>query len=251
MRAYHNALLAAALVNLAAVGFGATPGKLIAPGIVEIQLKDGKPYNITCPPMFEKNVGDFFGPGDYEDMVASCIGADFDTNKGCDACLAAFVKTAFNKPRFSGSDDERQSQGTFSGNIPFAVIPQINFTNGCPFAQACKSSLVKTIDDDAKETEDTTDDALGQAFGEMIDKCTGPKPGPDYENAYKQVQQILQATNRTSSPAAGEEGKVSSTPSAASPVPEEEDASSSPVPEASGVPLPTAVLATAVAMMII
>ncbi|WPT14189.1 hypothetical protein PSENEW3_00000320 [Picochlorum sp. SENEW3] len=237
MRAYRNALLAAALANLAAVGFGATPGKLIAPGIVEIQLKDGKPYNITCPPMFEKNVGDFFGPGDYEDMVASCIGA--------------FVKTAFNKPRFSGSDDERQSQGTFSGNIPFAVIPQINFTNGCPFAQACKSSLVKTIDDDTKETEDTTDDALGQAFGEMIDKCTGPKPGPEYENAYKQVQQILQATNRTSSPAAGEED-MSSTPSAASPAQEEEDTSSSPVPEASGVPLPTAVLATAViAVMII
>lgn len=78
MHACHNALLAAALVaNLAVVCFGATPGKLIAPGIVEVQLKDGKPYNITCPPMFETNVGDFFGPGDYEDMVASCIGGAF------------------------------------------------------------------------------------------------------------------------------------------------------------------------------
>lgn len=182
----------------------------------------------------------------------NCIAADFDTNKGCDACLAAFVKTAFNKPRFSGSDDERQSQGTFSGNIPFAVIPQINFTNGCPFAQACKSSLVKTIDDDTAETEDTSDDALGKAFGEMIDKCTGPKPGPDYENAYKQVQQILQATNRTSSPEAGEED-MSSTPS--SPPAQEEDTSSSPVPEASGVPflmtVTTAALASAAMAMVI
>eukprot|EP00889_Picochlorum_renovo_P008519 jgi/Picre1/35549/NNA_003010.t1 len=205
MRAYHNALLAAALANLAAVGFGATPGKLIAPGIVEIQLKDGKPYNITCPPCLRKM---------WETSLDLAIMRIW---------WPPVLVTAFNKPRFSGSDDERQSQGTFSGNIPFAVIPQINFTNGCPFAQACKSSLVKTIDDDTTETEDTTDDALGQAFGEMIDKCTGPKPGPDYENAYKQVQQILQATNRTSSPAAGEED-MSSTPSAASPA--QEDASS-------------------------
>lgn len=74
MHAYRNALLAVAIVNLVAVGLGATPGKLIAPGVVQIQLKDGEPYNITCPPLFSKNVGDFFAPGDYKDMAASCVG---------------------------------------------------------------------------------------------------------------------------------------------------------------------------------
>lgn len=149
------------------------------------------------------------------------LAADFDTVEGCDKCLAAFVSAAFNKPRFSGNDDERQSKGTFEG-VPFAIIPQLNFSNGCPFAQACKSDLLATIDDDTALTPSTEDDALGAAFGEMIDKCQGPKPGPDYAEAYEQVQKIIQTRSApTSSP-------MEETPSPTAP---------------SGVSLPTKVFA--------
>jgi len=78
---------------------------------------------------------------------------------------------------------------------------------------------------------------LGKAFEDMIDKCKGSNPGPDYQNAFKEVQKILQATNRTSSPA---------------PAP---DAGDTPAPEASGVPFPVtasiAALTTAVIAMVI
>lgn len=129
------------------------------------------------------------------------LAADFDTVEGCDGCLAAFVSAAFKESRFSGNDDERQSRGTFK-DVPFALIPQIDFSNGCPFAQACKSDLVATIDDDTAATPSTEDDALGAAFEEMLDKCQGPNPGPDYPEAFEQVQKIIQATSGapTSSP---------------------------------------------------
>jgi len=98
------------------------------------------------------------------------------------------VEAAFSKDRFSGTDEQRQSKGTFK-DIPFALIPQINFSNGCPFAQACKSALIKTVEDD------TEDAALGKAFGVMIDKCTGSNPGPDYMSAFKFVENIQKAAN--------------------------------------------------------
>ena len=61
-------------------------------------------------------------------MKNACIGADFDTNAGCDACVTAFVQTVLNKPRFSGADDERKSGGTFAGLIPTkAILTQIDF----------------------------------------------------------------------------------------------------------------------------
>ena len=77
--------------------------------------------------------------------------------------------------------------------IPFALIPRMNFSNGCPFAQACKSALVESIDEDTAVTPDPEDDALGKAFAEMIDKCTGPNPGPDYPEAFKGIQKIAQS----------------------------------------------------------
>ena len=67
---YRIAILVAVFAR---VCLGATPGKLVEPGVVEVTLKDGEPYNITCPPIFKKNVGDFFKPDDYEGMVAACI----------------------------------------------------------------------------------------------------------------------------------------------------------------------------------
>lgn len=70
MQLYITAL---SVAILATVALGATPGKLVAPGIVAIKLKDGEPYNITCPPMFEKNLGDFFEPEDYQGIKAACL----------------------------------------------------------------------------------------------------------------------------------------------------------------------------------
>lgn len=163
------------------------------------------------------------------------LAADFDTTEGCDGCLAAFVSAAFKESRFSGNDEERQSRGTFK-DVPFALIPQINFSNGCPFAQACKSDLVATIDDDTALTPSTEDDALGAAFGEMLDKCQGPNPGPDYAEAYKQVQKIIQATS----------APTSSSPMEETPAPVEE----TPAPAApSGVSLPMKVSSFASAIL--
>jgi hypothetical protein len=61
------------LLGFAGFGLGATPGTLVAPGVVEVTLKDGKPLNISCPPLFETNVGNFFQPGDYDGMKAACL----------------------------------------------------------------------------------------------------------------------------------------------------------------------------------
>jgi len=57
----------------ATVCLGATPGTLVAPGGVEVVLKDGNPFNITCPSGFIKDLGNFFQPGDYEDISAACL----------------------------------------------------------------------------------------------------------------------------------------------------------------------------------
>ena len=71
---YRIAILVAVFAR---VCLGATPGKLVEPGVVEVTLKDGEPYNITCPPIFKKNVGDFFQPDDYKGMVAACLNGRF------------------------------------------------------------------------------------------------------------------------------------------------------------------------------
>lgn len=67
---------------------GATPGKLVAPGVVEVSLKNGNSQNITCPPIFKKNVGDFFQPDDYEGMVAACLKGGFIS----DGCFRGAIK---------------------------------------------------------------------------------------------------------------------------------------------------------------
>ena len=93
-----------------------------------------------------------------------------------------------------------------------------------------------TIDDDTALTPSTEDDALGAAFGEMLDKCQGPNPGPDYAEAYKQVQKIIQATS----------APTSSSPMEETPAPVEE----TPAPAApSGVSLPMKVSAFASAIL--
>lgn len=60
-----------------------------------------------------------------------------------------------------------------------------------------------TIDADMALTPSTEDDALGAAFGEMIEKCQGPNPGPDYQEAFKEVQKIIQATSSPMEEASG------------------------------------------------
>jgi len=132
--------------------------------------------------------------------------------------------------KFSGTEEERMAdeRGTFD-NVPFNIIPQINFANGCPWAQACKEGYINTFN------EDLGDDALGKAFGEMIDKCTGPEPGADYKEAFAILQKIFQSRD--------------------APPPEDSSAAAGPedpsTQDSNGVPFPMKVSAVAVATAVI
>lgn len=183
----------------------------MSPGVVEVQLKDGSPFNITCPPQFGTAFGTLVKKGDKEDIGAfgkACTTADFDTNEGCDSCLTAFMKASIGQ--FFG-DARTGSNGTMK-DVPWSTIPQINFSNGCPWAQACSDGMVGSIEDKA----------LAAGLKEMIAKCKGPKPGPDYMNAFKQVQAIIEQVGvpggRPGGPAAESGTPATATPAAASPV---------------------------------
>jgi hypothetical protein len=153
---------------------------------VEIQLKDGKSMNITCPPRFGAGFATLVKKGDKQDiseMGKACKEADFDTVEGCDSCLTKFVEAAFGQ-RFEGNTAETyESNGVFA-EVPFDKISLINFSNGCPWAEACAADMVASIDD-----ED-----LAAKFEEMLTKCDGPKPGPDYTNAFAEIQKIFAIT---------------------------------------------------------
>lgn len=158
----------------------------MAPGVVEIQLKDGKSMNITCPPRFGAGFATLVKKGDKQDiseMGKACKEADFDTVEGCDSCLTKFVEAAFGQ-RFEGNTAETyESNGVFA-EVPFDKISLINFSNGCPWAEACAADMVASIDDDD----------LAAKFEEMLTKCDGPKPGPDYTNAFAEIQKIFAIT---------------------------------------------------------
>ena len=174
----------------------------MSPGVVEVQLKDGSAYNVTCPPAFATGFATLIKKGDKEDIAAlgkACTTADFDTNEGCDSCLAAFGKASIEQ-FFKGAPP------TELADLPWSTVPQINFSNGCPWAQACSSDMVGSIEDKA----------LAAAIKEMIAKCKGPKPGPDYMNAFKQVQAIIEAVGVPGAPPAGPAAEPA-TPAAASP----------------------------------
>jgi hypothetical protein len=155
----------------------------VAPGVVEIQLKDGKSMNITCPPGFGADFATLIKKGDKQDireMGKACKEADFDTVEGCDSCLTKLLGAAFGQ-RFEGYTAETyESKGVFT-EVPFDKISLINFSNGCPWAQACAADMVASIDD--KD--------LAAKFEEMLTKCDGPKPGPDYTNAFAEIQKIF------------------------------------------------------------
>ena len=176
----------------------------MAPGVVEIQLKDGKPMNITCPPMFGAGFATLIKKGDKQDiseMGKACKEADFDTVEGCDSCLTKYVEAAFGQ-RFEGDTAETyESNGRFA-EVPFDKISLINFSNGCPWAQACAADMIASIDD--KD--------LAAKFEEMLTKCDGPKPGPDYTNAFAEIQKIIAVAGVPGGPGgaggAGEAGEA-------------------------------------------
>ena len=159
----------------------------MAPGVVEIQLKDGKSMNITCPPRFGAGFATLVKKGDKQDiseMGKACKEADFDTVEGCDSYLTKFVG-AFGQ-MFEGDTAEAREKLTSAAfaEVPFDKISLINFSNGCPWAQACAADMVASIDD--KD--------LAAKFEEMLTKCDGPKPGPDYTNAFAEIQKIFAIT---------------------------------------------------------
>lgn len=142
--------------------------------------------NITCPPRFGAGFATLVKKGDKQDiseMGKACKEADFDTVEGCDSCLTKFVEAAFGQ-RFEGNTAETyESNGVFA-EVPFDKISLINFSNGCPWAEACAADMVASIDDDD----------LAAKFEEMLTKCDGPKPGPDYTNAFAEIQKIFAIT---------------------------------------------------------
>jgi hypothetical protein len=66
-------------------------------------------------------------------------------------------------------------------DVPFDKISLINFSNGCPWAQACAADIAAGIDDSD----------LAAKFEEMLTKCDGPEPGPNYPNAFAEIQKII------------------------------------------------------------
>ncbi|KAI8110559.1 hypothetical protein M9435_002233 [Picochlorum sp. BPE23] len=221
-----------AFLLLAIVGLGraADPGTLVAPGIVEVELKNGTLHNVTCPPVETTTLKGALSTDDYMVMAESCIGANFDTVKGCDACLASYAKTVASKAFSAMAKDT--SLGAPPDPVPFQ---EIDFSNGCPYAQACRDAIVDRVDEETKLTEDPSDDPLGAALGEMIDKCKGPNPGKDYDQGYDELLNLVKVLN-------GQAPSVAPTPST--------ESSPSPSPSSDGEPLFTMVSGALMAVMV-
>jgi len=190
-------------LTVLSLGSAAEPGTLVSPGVVEVELKDGSPYNVTCPPAFAAGFDTLMKKGDKEDIGAfdkACTTADFDTNEGCDSCLSAFGKASIEQ-FFKGAAPKELA------DVPWSIVPLIDFSNGCPWAQACSSAMVGSIGDKA----------LAAAIKEMIAKCKGAKPGPDYLESFKAVQEIIEVLGVPDAPPAGPAAEPT-TPAAESPV---------------------------------
>lgn len=142
--------------------------------------------NITCPPSFVASFAALVKEGDKQEvseMVTACKEADFDTVEGCDSCLTKYVEAEFAQTFEGETAETYESTGMFA-EVPFDKISLMNFSNGCPWAQACAADMVASIDD--KD--------LAAKFEEMLTKCDGPNPGPDYTNAFAEIQKIFAIT---------------------------------------------------------
>lgn len=65
--------IACVIVVLARVCLAATPGKLVAPGVVEVELKDGQMANVSCPEFFQRGIKRFFQPQDIANLTTACL----------------------------------------------------------------------------------------------------------------------------------------------------------------------------------
>ena len=187
-------------VMLLVVAFGCAYPKVLAANTYTTELKNGTEYTFTCP--FNSKQADSFFPLVSDEVASKCDGKDFSVDS-CDDCYEAILKGAYDK--FKNLDPEEilaQFLETFSmenlaetaqeviAAVNPALIKEIDWSKGCPYAKACRRALVSQIEDPE----------VAEKVKAMVKNCLGSKPGPDYDDAFKllgMIREIMQGFQST------------------------------------------------------
>jgi hypothetical protein len=154
---------------------------------INLPLKNGTMYNFTCPMLFEDVGFDFAGllRSAEDKLEKACSKKDFSVTANCDKCLSTLIKEASNvvKPLVEDPEILQSLVPLIAEDV--ALVPLVDFSNGCPWQKACQNALGGLALDNGRLEE------LGEEMMTFMDECSGELPGVDYPDAFAQIAPIL------------------------------------------------------------
>lgn len=148
-----------------------------------ITLKNGEPFTAVCPWTYGEFLGVDLTPYKNE-LETACLGKNFSTAEDCDQCLSEYLYYFEEVENASRNSSSREAaRGAVLTWMPdFRIIPLIDFTQGCPWATACKNEMQVNV-------QASLGDELADAIYQMLSQCDGAEnPGPDYNKSWQVVQ---------------------------------------------------------------
>lgn len=146
-------------------------------------LKNGESFTAVCPWTYGEFLAVDLTPYKSE-LETACLGKNFSSIDDCDLCLSQYLYYFEEVENASRNTSNRDAayEGVMSWMPDFSILPLIDFTQGCPWAAACKQEMHVNV-------QASLGNELADTIYEMLSECDGGQyPGPEYNKSWQVVQ---------------------------------------------------------------